>query len=408
MSVYLHICHPSPVMIWGMSSAERIGRLLTAGVIPVAEDELSTLPEGDSVLLIRGDYLFDDRLVKQLALTTDVLLQLDAPGQSPSLVAAHVPAGQATQALALLSGPQAQQSAAGSVLPGIAIASPADIGLHFQSKLRKSEAVFVLPITAGNRAVLEQRLFDWSYKGVTDLVTKWAWPWPAKRVVGWCVRLGLSPNQVTLAGFVLVIAAGICFAKGQYLPGLVAAWLMTFLDTVDGKLARVTLQSSRFGHYFDHIIDIVHPPLWYMLWGIGLPVALAATLSMPLSAYFWLILIFYIGGRLVEGTFQWMLGRFGIFCWQPFDSYFRLITARRNPNLILLSLSFLAGRPDLGLVAVTAWTVLSTLGLLARLFYAFYQRMHTKEPLRSWLLDVDSPPYAHTLAARIFTGRKTR
>ena len=404
MSLYLHITQQSPVTIWGMSSGERMERLLGLSVIPIGEESLAGLPPEDHVLLIRGDYLFDDRLIKHLGATPNLALKLDGP--AGPLLAAHVPAAQAMQALDLL-------SAAGAVpaVPlgeDVQISTPADLSVNFQSKLRKSEAAFVLPITAESKAALEQRLFDWSYKGVTDLVTKWVWPWSARRVAGWCVRLGLTPNQVTFAGFVLVILAGVCFANGQYAPGLVAAWLMTFLDTVDGKLARVTLTSSRFGHYFDHIIDIVHPPLWYMLWGLGLPAAMAAGLSIPLGGHFLLILIFYIAGRLVEGSFQWILGRFGIFCWQPLDSYFRLITARRNPNLILLTVSFLAGRPDLGLIAVTLWTVLTTLALMARLGYAAYMRVKLGEPLRSWLLDVDKPPYAHSFAARIFTGRSRR
>ena len=407
MSLYLHISHHSPVTIWGMSSGERIERLLGLTVIPVGQESLASLPPEDQVLLIRGDYLFDDRLIKYLGATPHLLLKLDGPANRA--VAAHVPASKAMAALALLSTDEAGAPEIASALGDeVQISTPADISVNFQSKLRKSEAAFVLPVTGASKAALEQRLFDWSYKGVTDLVTKWAWPWPAKRVVAWCVRLGLSPNQVTFAGFVLVILAAFFFANGQYTLGLIAAWLMTFLDTVDGKLARVTLTSSRFGHYFDHIIDIAHPPLWYMFWGIGLPAAMVANLGMSLAACFWLILLFYIAGRLVEGSFQWVLGRFGIFCLRPLDSYFRLITARRNPNLILLTTGFLFGRPDLGLVAVTFWTVLTTLLLMARLGYAAYVRVKLGQPLRSWLVDVDSPPYAHTLAARIFTGRSKR
>lgn len=404
MSLYLHISQSSSITIWDMSSGERMERLLGLSVIPIGEESLTALPPEEHVLLIRGDYLFDDRLIKHLGATPNLVLKLD--GVAGQVLAAHVPAAQAMQALALLGATEAAPTAAAALLEeGIQISTPTDLSVNFQSKLRKSEAAFVLPITAESKPALEQRLFDWSYKGVTDLVTKWAWPWPAKQVVAWCVRLGLKPNQVTFAGFLLVILAGLCFANGQYAPGLVAAWLMTFLDTVDGKLARVTLTSSRFGHYFDHIIDIVHPPLWYMLWGLGLPAVMVAGLSIPLSGHFLLILVFYIAGRLVEGSFQWFLGRFGIFCWQPLDSYFRLITARRNPNLILLTVCFLAGRPDLGLAAVTLWTVLTTLALMARLGYAAYVRVKQGAPLRSWLLDVDKPPYAHTLAARIFTGR---
>ena len=42
-----------------------------------------------------------------------------------------------------------------------------------------------------------------------------------------------------------------------------------------------------------------------------------------------------------------------------FRSFFRLITARRNPNLLLLTPAALLGRPDIGLILVAIWTALS-------------------------------------------------
>src|SRR3546814_14208451 len=76
--------------------------------------------------------------------------------------------------------------------------------------------------------------------------------------------------MVTLASLLLVGAAFYWFAAGQYAIGLVAAWLMTFLDTVDGKLERVTVTHTKFGNVFDHGIDLVPPPFWYWAWMIGL------------------------------------------------------------------------------------------------------------------------------------------
>ena len=398
MSVYLLFCQPCPVPIWGRTSRERIERILGDSVRPGTADQLTDLAADDTVLLFRGDYLYDDRLVSHLAATANILLQLDAP-PNPA-VAAHVPAARAAEARALVDG-----GAADATLPGVERSTPNTVTLAFQKKLRKSEPPFVLPISAERRPALEQRLFDWSYKGVTDLVTKWAWPVPARRVVALAVRWRLTPNQVTLVGLVLVCVAGACFHAGLYGVGLAAGWLMTFLDTVDGKLARVTLTSSRFGHYFDHLIDLIHPPLWYLLWGLGLSAAQVEGLGLELATCFRLIFAGYIAGRLVEGSFQLLLGRFSIFCWQPVDSWFRLITARRNPCLILLTASVLAGRPELGLLAVTGWTVASTLFLLGRLALAGRERLRRGEPLQSWLAEADEPPYAGTRAARIFAGR---
>jgi hypothetical protein len=60
-----------------------------------------------------------------------------------------------------------------------------------------------------------------------------------------------------------------------------------------------------------------------------------------------------------------------VHAWRPFDSFFRLITARRNPNLILLTPAALLGRPDIGLVLVGIWTVISLGVHLVQLVQAF-------------------------------------
>lgn len=396
MGLYIFFSHECPVQIWGLTSQQRIERLLKDTATRCTAEEFNGLSASDSVLIMRGDYLFDDRLVKYLAATPNITLQLNG-NQQEVTVAAHVPARYAQQALNDIEGKGIIDS-----LPGVQNQALATMSISFQEKLLKFEPPFVLPITADKQRELEQRLFDWSYKGITDLITKWAWPRPACWVVRYCVRLHIRPNHVTLIGLLLVIFAGIFFAYGQYGWGLLAGWLMTFLDTVDGKLARVTVTSSKFGHYFDHIIDLVHPPIWYILWGLGLSSGQIENLGFPLNTLFYLILIGYIAGRLVEGSFQLFLGRFGIFCWQPLDAYFRLITARRNPNMIFLTLSYLIGRPDLGLLAVVFWTVTSSIFLLMRLVRAGYVRS-SQGPLKSWLADADQPKYDKSLAVRLFT-----
>jgi hypothetical protein len=90
----------------------------------------------------------------------------------------------------------------------------------------------------------------------------------------------------------------------------------------------------------------------------------------------------YIVQRLEEGLFHVFFG-IAMHVWQPFDSRFRLITARRNPNLLLLTASVLFGRPDLGIIAVAAWTVVSLLVHTVRMIQAGMLRL--RGPLQSWL-----------------------
>jgi phosphatidylglycerophosphate synthase len=408
MPCYIHVFDESPVQLWGLSSSQRIRREIEwelssqKGKLPgVATgqslefiDDLQQLPAEADVVLLRGDYLYDVRVLTGLIAAADTLLQVEGQG-GPVAVAAHTTAAAAARVRDHISGNRQE-------LPVILdIKSPDALVPQTNIRLKKAHAAFVLPVTAANSRALERHLFETAYKGITDLVTKWVWPTPARWVTRLCVRLGLLPNHVTALSWVLAILTGVLFYQGALVAGLLCGWLMTFLDTVDGKLARVTVTSSPLGNYFDHILDLLHPPFWYLAWGLGLAAYTPALLNVDLNTTITLIFVGYIAGRVVEGLFSG-IAKFGVYSWRPVDSFNRLITARRNPCLILLSVSLLPGRPDLGLEAVALWTLASSLFLVVRLAMGIFTRV-TSGPLHSWLTEIDLTRSEQTLAARWFS-----
>ena len=137
-------------------------------------------------------------------------------------------------------------------------------------ELRKRERPFVLPLVAGAEDAVERAAYDATYKGVTDALTLYLWRRPAFYLTRWAARAGLSPNFVTLVGALLCVAAFFLFWEGRYWTGCAAGFGFMVLDTVDGKLARCTGQSSKWGNIFDHGIDLVHPPFWWWAWAEGL------------------------------------------------------------------------------------------------------------------------------------------
>jgi len=251
---------------------------------------------------------------------------------------------------------------------------------------------------------LEESLVKTGLVYPSILVTKFIWPRPARHGVRLCARLGITPNAVTSLGFLLMLWACYLFAHGQFALGLAAGWFMTYLDTVDGKLARVTVRSSRFGHLFDHGMDVIHPPFWYVLWGTGL-VAYQPVWGLSLGELYWLVVGGYVLGRIAEALFH-LLGDASIFSWRPFDAYFRLVTARRNPCMILLTLSVLIGRPDWGLVSVALWTAGTTGVLFLRLLQGSLARLR-QGPLQSWLAEPKSAAARHPDAYRLFSGTQS-
>jgi phosphatidylglycerophosphate synthase len=228
---------------------------------------------------------------------------------------------------------------------------------------------------------IEASLFGASYKGVTDFVTKYLWPRPARVVTKWCAEHRVTPNAVTGLSALCVLGAMWMFAQAWWVPGLVLAWLMTFLDTVDGKLARVTLTSSKFGNAFDHGVDLVHPPFWYYAWwqGLGVPD------DVVLRQCLWIVIIGYVVGRMMEGWFL-AVHRMEIHAWRPIDSRFRLITARRNPNLAVLTAAVATSAPREGLVIVAGWTLVSLAFHAVRILQAALASRAGRPP-KSWLAE---------------------
>jgi phosphatidylglycerophosphate synthase len=267
--------------------------------------------------------------------------------------------------------------------PGLLMRAPSDMDANFWSALRKRETPYALPLSKGNQTDVEWRMFMGTYKGATDLVTKHVWPVPAFHVTRWLAPRGVTPNIVTTVGAIMTVAAFFLFLYGHYALGLLAAWAMTFLDTVDGKLARTTLTSSKWGDVFDHGIDLVHPPFWYFAWAYGL---IAWGIAWSSQMFWWTIIVIlggYVVQRLMEGAAIKWLG-LEIHIWRKIDTFFRQITARRNPNLILLTLATIVGRPDWGLLAVAAWTAICLVLHGIQLLQAFSARK-AGGPLQSWM-----------------------
>ena len=387
MAVVASLIGDSPVMLWSLSSRDRVQRQLNSLNISII-DPADTAPHASHRLLVRCDFLYELRGFKAL-LNKDAFLLMDDQGQE--LAAALIPTEQVDTVMRVMREQFEQKTSGGGAsllerLPSdIPRGEREQLGVY-DSKLRRADLPMLEPLSEERRQYLEDQLYGNSYKGITDLVTKWVWPRPAKRLVQVCARRAITPNQVTWVSFVLTLVAGYLFYLGFLGWGLLAAWVMTLLDTVDGKLARVRVEASKLGHLFDHGIDLVSPPFWYLLWAMGLSQwGVEANLSLIAA----LIFSGYIAGRLAELAFQKLCGG-SMFAWRPFDSWFRLVTARRNPCLIILTIALVLSAPWVGLWGVIAWTLGTTLVLWVRLAQALEARRHLGKQLPSWLEEPDA------------------
>lgn len=265
---------------------------------------------------------------------------------------------------------------------GLAVVRDGELPLLFSPKLRNRQPPLLRSARRQPIHDLEWSLFKDSYKGVTDVITRWIWPVPAFWVVRALSRLHVTPNMVTICAIMLTILTGILFAQGQFAAGLAAGWLMTFLDTVDGKLARVTCTWSRLGNKLDHLPDLIHPPIWWACLAYGLQQG--ADASGPLFVSASVILATYLLGRVVEGGFKKRHG-FNQYLWRPFDTFLRFIIARRNTILLLLTLGAISGRLEASFHLVAAWSVI-TIGLQTMRIFQAEVHIRRAAPISSWMM----------------------
>ena len=134
---------------------------------------------------------------------------------------------------------------------------------------------------------------------------------------------------------------------------------------------------------FDHGIDLVHPPFWWWAWAEGLNFH-----DDPFERVYELLIVGaivfgYVAQRFIEGVFMRRYGMH-IHVWQKIDSQFRLITARRNPNMVILLASLVFNRPDMGLELVALWTMISLIFHAVRMAQA-NARAERGAKLASWL-----------------------
>ena len=69
------------------------------------------------------------------------------------------------------------------------------------------------------------------------------------------MRARITPNQLTLAGLVLAIFAGVLAAIGSLSLAALVLLLSGFLDALDGELARQSDSQTPFGAFLDSISD---------------------------------------------------------------------------------------------------------------------------------------------------------
>jgi CDP-diacylglycerol--glycerol-3-phosphate 3-phosphatidyltransferase len=110
-------------------------------------------------------------------------------------------------------------------------------------------------------------------------------------VARWLLRIGVSPDAVTIVGTLgVVVGALVFYPLGQLWWGTLFITAFIFSDVIDGIMARMEERSGRWGNFLDSTLDRVADgalfaglAVWFFTGGADTPIAIAALVCLVLG-----------------------------------------------------------------------------------------------------------------------------
>src|SRR4029077_20858088 len=108
-----------------------------------------------------------------------------------------------------------------------------------------------------SRRVAERVIFDSAQNGTLDLPAYIHAPIETA-IISLLCKTRITPNQITIGGFVIGCSATAAFVLGRVGLGILAALIFGLVDGLDGKLSRVKVETTKRGeweHHLDYLIE---------------------------------------------------------------------------------------------------------------------------------------------------------
>jgi CDP-diacylglycerol--glycerol-3-phosphate 3-phosphatidyltransferase len=78
---------------------------------------------------------------------------------------------------------------------------------------------------------------------------------PLRAIIAACVALRIHPNILTFVGVLINVAAAVALGQGQFITAGFIMVVANIFDFIDGKVARELKAETKFGGFWDSVID---------------------------------------------------------------------------------------------------------------------------------------------------------
>lgn len=204
------------------------------------------------------------------------------------------------------------------------------------------------------------RTMNKSWQGPVDALINWRFSMPITRMLS-RRSLAVTPNQVTVLS-IIVALCGAAIATGRvglhgwlaFALGGVLMEVQSILDSVDGELARLRFQYSKFGQWLDNVSDDIVDNAFVAGVGVGLGGSWQTIGIIVASVRLFVAFVQYVSVYLRTGTgdvysFRWFFETGAATSNDVYDpkkiSTWLRSLGRRDTYLFIWMLACLAGFP---------------------------------------------------------------
>jgi len=352
---------------------------------PVTLEQLAAVWPNDrrDLLVLRGDSVFDPRLLLHLRTQDSPVALIDSavpPKSHPLVLSAPMTKRGRFCGAAVLSrdwvsgrdGPFEEAVGAGLEDGSLAACDLAKRSWYSPELHRDLRAYWFPAPTPAHKKLAERVILDAAQKGTLDIPALVHAPIETF-IVGKLCKTAVTPNQLTIFCNIVAWGATILFATGHLGYSIAVALAVGVLDGLDGKLARVKLETSKAGK-LEHLFDVLFENSWW----IALAWHLHASGKLP-GAFFYLGLL--LGAEVLNALARTSIVRsYGksIAELGRFDRLFRLVGGRRNIYVWILGLGFVLGDVVESFKLIACWEAATAAVHLTRAGWTLWHR----EPAR--------------------------
>ena len=335
--------------------------------------------EDESLLVLPGDAVWDERLLRLLTVTDGAAALVDsAPPVSVESWVSQMPettCGRLTGAVVLdhrwlanESGPLQEilgRAVDAGRLPVLDIAEQPSYSLAMRRELTP---LWIPAPPPAQRKQAERLILDSAQKGSLDLPAWVHGPIETFLVARLC-KTSITPNQLTVLCNVVAWGVVPLFATGHLVWGTALALAVGVLDGLDGKQARVKVETTEAGK-LEHWLDTFYE----LAWLLALAWHFQASGELPEA---WKYLVLFLAAEGVDGLAKLsIIRRYGrlIDELSPLDRAIRFVGGRRNVYIWILAVGVVLGAAAQSFVVMVWWEAVTAVVHVARAIWAIWIR----------------------------------